>query len=246
MSGATGPAGYNVSFLYPPKGLDVFIDRLSKSCDIRFGKEVVDIDVDRKIIYFKKGKSIRYEKIVSTLPLNKMLEITGIKTNVRRDPFSSVLVLNIGAIKGARCPKEHWLYIPDSKSGFYRVGFYSNVNRSFISGPSEWCDERVSIYVEKAYNEGNKPTDKEITRYSSSVIRELQKNGFIGDVETLNINWVDVAYTWSWPDSAWKNLAITALKKHDIYQAGRYGLWKFQGIADSIRDGLSCESILKL
>jgi len=51
--------------------------------------------------------------------------------------------------------------------------------------------------------------------------------------------WVEAAYTWAWPDSKWKEKAIALLKEHNIYQIGRYGRWKFQGIAESIREGLS-------
>lgn len=244
FKGVSNPAGYNTTFLYPPRGLNVLIDRLAKSCDIHFGKEVVRIDVAGKKIFFEDGTSAVYEKIISTLPLNKMTDMTGIRIDARRDPFSSALVLNIGATRGKKCPKEHWLYIPDGRSGFYRVGIYNNVNDSFLAGPTQWCGKRTSIYVEKAYIEGDRPTGKEISLYSSSVVRELQKWGFIGDVEVLDINWLDIAYTWSWPGSVWRDIAINALKKHDIHQAGRYGLWKFQGIAESIRNGLGCRTNL--
>ena len=54
----------------------------------------------------------------------------------------------------------------------------------------------------------------------------------------MDPNWVDVAYTWAWPGSKWSAQAISALEKHGIYQAGRYGRWTFQGVADSIREGL--------
>ena len=54
----------------------------------------------------------------------------------------------------------------------------------------------------------------------------------------VDSTWIDVAYTWTWPDSRWRQLALQQLEKFGIYQIGRYGRWEFQGIADSIRDGL--------
>ena len=53
----------------------------------------------------------------------------------------------------------------------------------------------------------------------------------------MDLTWIDVAYTWSWPGSKWRQEALRVLEEHDIHQVGRYGRWVFQGIADSIRDG---------
>lgn len=42
------------------------------------------------------------------------------------------------------------LYNPDAKSGFHRVGFYSNVDCSFQPKSARQANEGVSIYVERA------------------------------------------------------------------------------------------------
>jgi protoporphyrinogen oxidase len=47
---------------------------------------------------------------------------------------------------GEDFPDHHWLYIPDSAAGFHRIGFYSNVDGSFVPGDED-RSERVSIYV---------------------------------------------------------------------------------------------------
>ena len=56
--------------------------------------------------------------------------------------------------------------------------------------------------------------------------------------------WVDVAYTWRYAGSDWQVQAIQALSDAGVQQAGRYGTWHFQGIADSIRDGYRCGRVL--
>jgi hypothetical protein len=63
--------------------------------------------------------------------------------------------------------------------------------------------------------------------------------GFIKEAEVLDANWIDVAYTWSWPESKWKQKALGILEDKGIYQCGRFGRWKFQGIAASINEGLT-------
>ena len=241
----TPPVGYNTRFVYPKAGLDELARNIALHCDINYNREIVEIDPFAKQVIFATGKKIPYDKIISTLPLNKVVKLAGISDMLETDPHSSVLVLNIGAIKGDRCPKDHWLYTPDALSGFHRVGFYSNVDPSFLPLVSRKNGDRVSIYVERAYQGGARPSQKHILKYSDAVIAELQEWGFIKAVEVTDPTWIEVAYTWSWPDSNWKKWALNALEKQGIMQVGRYGRWAFHGIADSIRDGLYVGAAMK-
>lgn len=236
--------GYNVTFVYPQEGLNALVQRMSEHCDVRYGKRVVRIDVHERVVYFDDGSFERYDELISTLPLNKMMEMTGLDVGERPNPATSVLVINIGAKKGAKCPTEHWLYISKSHCGFHRVGFYSNVDVSFLPASSRERNDRVSIYVEKAYHYGEKPSEEEIERLCGRVVCELQDWGWIKEAEVVDPTWIDVAYTWSWPGSIWRQKALKTLEEHGIYQVGRYARWMFQGIADSIRDGFYAGSTI--
>lgn len=242
--GEASSVGYNVSFIYPIGGLNTLAQRMASKCKIHFGDQVEKIDVKDRIVLFESGSELRYEFLLSTLPLNKMVEIAVLKIEEKSDPSSSVLVINIGAVRGAKCPQEHWLYIPNSKAGFHRVGFYSNVDASFLPASSRKAQNRVSIYVERSYPEGQEPSADEVQALCNEVIRELQDWGWIQEAEAVDPTWIDVAYTWSWPGSKYKHEAMKALESGNIYQVGRYARWKFQGIADSIRDGLIAGSAL--
>lgn len=240
IQGAFGNApsvGYNVTFVYPAEGLNTLAQRMAGACDIHYGKRAVEIDLDTKEIGFSDGSSVNYNSVLSTLPLNKVLQMANIETEAKADPHTSVLVLNIGAQRGEACPEDHWLYNPDAKSGFHRVGFYSNVDRSFQPKSAREANRGVSIYVERAYRDGDKPTADEIETYADKVVAELQDWGYIDEVDVVDPTWIDVAYTWSYPNSSWKKEALQQLEEHGIYQIGRYGRWIFQGIADSVRDG---------
>ncbi|MDJ0650394.1 MAG: hypothetical protein QNJ60_17005 [Xenococcaceae cyanobacterium MO_188.B19] len=231
------PVGYNTTFVYPEAGLNTLAQGMAKLCDIKYGKRAEKIDVKDKTVYFAHGSNQSYDNLISTLPLNKMLAMTGLEVEAQPDPYTSVLVLNLGAQKGDNCPEDHWLYNPDAKSGFHRVGFYSNVDRLFLPKSAQASGDRVSIYVERAFVGGTKPTVTEVAQYSEAVVKELQQWGFIDKAEVVDPTWIEVAYTWSYPGSRWKKQALQVLEEHDIYQIGRYGRWIFQGIADSIKDG---------
>lgn len=233
----TPPVGYNATFVYPVEGLNTLAQRMAEQCKIHYGKRVVRIDVSRKEVIFSDGDGVFYELLISTLPLNKMVEMTGLEIDEPPDPYTSVLVLNIGAERGTECPSDHWVYVPESRAGFHRVGFYSNVDALFLPRSAQINQSRVSIYVERSFRGGEHPTHADIENYKKLVMQELKEWGWIGEVEVVDSSWIEVAYTWSWPGSNWRHKALAALERHGIYQVGRYGRWVFQGIADSIRDG---------
>jgi protoporphyrinogen oxidase len=241
----TPAVGYNTTFLYPEGGLDRLARGIAEHCDVRYGKRVIEIDPGRREVRFEDGSSERSEFIISTLPLNRALELSGLSVEARPDPHSSVLVLNLGARKGARCPADHWLYIPQSRSGFHRVGFYSNVDTSFLPRSTRTAADRVSIYVERAFTPDRRPSPADVKAYQQAVADELREWGWIEEVEVSDPTWIEVAYTWSWPHSRWVSSAIQRLESHGIYQAGRYARWSFQGIAASIKEGFVIGSALR-
>jgi hypothetical protein len=236
--------GYNSSFAYPTSGLGALIEGLAASSRVEFNKQVVRVDPLKRRLFFADGSYVKYTYLVSTIPLIRLLELSGLALGVSPDPYTSCLVLNIGAVKGSGCPSEHWIYVPDSVSGFHRVGFYTNVDASFIRD-SSIGEELVALYVERAFPGGAKPSDQQIKSYKNAVIAELQDLGFIEEVEVIDESWIETAYTWSWPGSPWRKLALRCLTGHGIYSVGRYGAWRFQGIAASIEEGLAAGRFLR-
>lgn len=235
----TPAVGYNATFVYPEEGLDEMSLRMAADCNVRYGKRVQSIDVDARRLAFADGSSESFDQLYSSLPLNEMVAMTGIEVGSRPDPHTSVLVLNIGAVRGAKCPDEHWIYVPASNAGFHRVGFYSNVDNHFLPAKPADDRERASLYIERAFLPENRPTPDEVEQYKADVVHELQAWGMIEEAEVVDATWVEVAYTWSWPGSTWIEDAMSQLKSHGIEMLGRYGRWHFQGIAASIREGLA-------
>ena len=224
--------GYNTTFVYPQGGLDKLVAAMAGRCDVRYRKCAVKVDTSRQAVLFEDGSEERYKQLISTLPLHKMLRLCGLNCG-RADPHTWVIVLNIGAERGPYCPDDHWVYFPKSKSGFHRVGFYSNVGDDFAPAG------KVSIYVERA---AFGPTD--LHDYALAVVAELKELGYIGNADIVDESVVDVAYTWRWPGSTWRERAIATLQRHGVQQLGRYGRWHFQGIAESIAEGMQCKSLI--
>jgi len=230
--------GYNVEFAYPSRGLDGLIREMAGRCRVRYASAVAAIDARARVLGLEDGSELAYARLISTLPLNRMLELTGLSVDAPADPWTSVLVLNIAARRGPNCPDCHWSYLSGSAAGFHRVGFYDNVERSFLPRSRRAGNDLTSLYVERAFAGGAKPTPPQCEAYAGRAVAELQGWGFIGETLLVDPTWIDVAYTWSWPGSPWKAQALAVLDGAGIVQVGRYARWRFQGIAESIRDGL--------
>ncbi len=233
----TSAAGYNGCFRYPAGGLDALAVALEAQCDVRYGKRLVGISTCDRLLVFDDGSEQPYADVLCTVPLRDAVRLAGLDVAESPDPHTSVLVLNIGGERAAACPDVHWQYEPDSDAGFHRIGFYSNVDATFLPAPYRASGRAVSLYVERAYPAGLRPSEQEVARYAQEVIDELQQRGYLGEVHVVDPSWVEVAYTWRYPGSCWRGRAIDALAEQGIHQVGRYGSWHFQGIADSIRDG---------
>src|SRR3990167_7489119 len=70
--------GYNVTFLYPKTGgiqtlPDAFEKKVKK---IRLGMEVNEIDLKNKVLRFSNKEEIKYDVLISTIPLKELIRIT--------------------------------------------------------------------------------------------------------------------------------------------------------------------------
>jgi protoporphyrinogen oxidase len=231
-------SGYNAEFRYPAGGLDALVGAMAARSDVRYGHQVTAIDTRRGELALGDGTTVAYDRLVSTLPLQTAVGLAGVKVDEPPDPHTSVLVLNIGAERGPHAPDTHWQYEPDAEAGFHRLGWYSNVDRSFLPAAHRAAGDRVGLYVERAYVGGDPPSPDQRDAYRDETVAELQHRGYIGEVDVIDPSWVEVAYTWRRPGSTWRAQALAALEEVGVRQVGRYGIWRFQGIADSVADGL--------
>jgi protoporphyrinogen oxidase len=242
-------AGYNATFLYPARGLDAVSRWLSDRCDITFGQGVVRIDTGDRSLHLSNGQVRPFDSIVATAPLNVTVEMAGLAGRAGPpDPHTSVMVLNLGVtLPNTPLARNgnHWLYTPDSRSGFHRVGYYSNVDPLFLPAGRQNDPSLASLYIETAFRGGHRPSAEATQTLVASIISELQQNGLIDKVETADPTWIDVAYTWKRPGSDWVARATALCQAYGVEPAGRFGRWSFQGISASLKEGLLLGSVLR-
>jgi protoporphyrinogen oxidase len=235
---------YNEEFLYPEEGIGALVSSISKGINILHG-EVKRIEGN--CVYFDEEK-IKYENLVSTIPLPeflKMLILNGDKHRIKKGSliWNSVLCINVG-IKGQLSfsdsvkkfeddnlgiSKFHWMYFPDRKIPFYRIGSLSNVSSRLAP------ENHSSIWVEISYRQ--KKPNRNIV---DAVIKNLEQIGLFDRKSIVHISQVDIPYAYPIYDMNWKRMTEEIrdfLKKYNIILAGRFGGWKYSYMEESILEG---------
>lgn len=235
FSDAPKAVGYNASFFYPRRGgIQSLVDALDKNArrygEIRAGVSVEKIYPGSKRAILSDGSEIKYRRLVSTIPLDDFARVCGMDSLAVRLRSTPVVCFNIG-VKGNPCHGAHWIYFPEKKFNFYRVGFYSNINPS--SAPSG----HYSMYVEASFPSGKL---RDIARVLAASVEGLKRAELIsssGDIVSLDIRPMPNAYV---VYDFNRNRAIkkirSALAGKDVHLAGRYGAWKYSYMEESLAE----------
>ena len=183
--------------------------------------------------------------MVSTIPLIELSQIITQKVpkNVK-DAFSklnfiSVYNVNLG-IKRENISDKHWIYFPEDKFSFFRVGFPTNFsNHVAPKGTS-------SLYVEVSYSK-NKPLGKK--GIEERIKRDLKQSGLLLESDEIisqhinDIKYGYVIYDHNYRDSV--KVICDFLLTENIYPAGRYGAWRYASMEDAILEGKEMGALLE-
>lgn len=221
-------SSYNSTFIYPKGGAIEYVNSIFKNINpdkVLLNRKVTKIDKDKKIVCLSNGDIIHYDRIISTIPFPKLLEISSTPYNKNIYSWNQVLVFNLGFNSKGNDSSSHWLYFPEKEYCFYRVGFYDNIMNQ----------DKMSLYVELGFNK-----DKEINpnEWLGTVINDLHKAGIINERQVL------IDYESIIMNPAYVHINETAIKdvyekklvlqKSNIYSIGRYGSWTYCSIEDNI------------
>ncbi|KAL1960914.1 hypothetical protein VTO42DRAFT_5898 [Malbranchea cinnamomea] len=132
-----GNWGPNATFRFPARGgtggIWIAVANTLPKHKTRFGKhgEVTKVDADNKIVTLGDGTTVKYQKLVSTIPVDFLAEKMGDKELIDLSKglfYSSTHVIGIG-VRGERPERigdKCWLYFPEDNCPFYRATIFSN------------------------------------------------------------------------------------------------------------------------
>jgi protoporphyrinogen oxidase len=228
--------GPNNQFRFPLfGGTGEFYRRFDKPLEghVNLNKAVDFINLKRKEVRFKDGEIVKYDTLISAMPLDKLCNdvLNGevpreIKKATAGLRHSGGYMVGIG-IKQP-CPStKSWMYFPEDNCPFYRVTYLSNYS-PFMT-PDK--DQYYSLLCETSYSEF-KPVDGK--RIIGDTVRGLINAGLIEEEDQRDIvdTWTYHAdYSYPTPSVERDGIlaqAIPFLEQHGIYSRGRFGMWKYE------------------
>lgn len=227
---------YSNGIRYPKNGgFELLLQNMIHVSEIICDKHVVKIRPDDKIIEFQDGASIKYQTLISTVPLpeyvNLLPEINDLqKQAMARLNHTSLTLVSLGLKKVQDIPATTF-YIYDEDILPARV--YSP---SVMSGTGR---EHVSLQAE-FYSSKFKPLTMTMDEIKERTVRQLIE---IGVFEREHIEVSDVRY------EKYANIIFTPdiydnracvhelLKTNGIYYAGRFGDWDYLWTDQSMLSG---------
>ncbi len=218
-------ASYNATFTYPEGGAIEYVKALASEVRpdaIALNEGLVGLDLEHRIARTSR-REIRFERLVSSAPLPRLLRLAGWKHDESVFGWNKVLVFNLGFDR--KGPRDvHWIYYPSRERVFYRVGFYDNI----------FDASRMSLYVEIGFS---RDAVVDAQAMLARVLDDLKKEGLVTDHRLVAHHSVvmDPAYVHITQRSIAEVRRVRdELARHGVYSIGRYGGWTYCSIEDNI------------
>jgi protoporphyrinogen oxidase len=236
------PVEYNSQFWYPRTGgIEKLVLGLEQGVPVRTMTEVAQVDWRHQQVITTSGEAFAYDELMSCIPLNYLCRITeGLEEYAPSLTHSQTVVLNLG-VRGP-VPEElegvHWIYVPEQTYPFYRVGIYSNFSKEMVPNGCH------SFYLEMGV-----PGDAQPHLYAlqQHAMREMDALGWLRTQDLLCsvLTTIPCAYTHHTPErEAVMEVLLPRLKEWHITPIGRYGMWDYTSMEDSIYAGIDAVEVL--
>ncbi len=151
--------GPNSTFQFPKLGGTGAIWRACASDlpqdKLFLSEKITKIDLKRREVFTSNGAKYKYETLISTIPLNKLVRLTGqdhLEPLAEGLLHSSSHIIGLG-LRGQPHPelrKKCWMYFPEADCPFYRVTVFSNYSPNNVPDSSRhWslmCEVSESAY----------------------------------------------------------------------------------------------------
>ena len=234
--GRPGPElGYNTEFLYPRLGIGVLPRAMHRELGdrVELNRAPQRIDPERRSIRFP-DETVSYQVLVSTIPLPRLLGLLDATPETLRRAAArlrSTGLYYLDVALNVPCRQEvHWVYVPEPRYPFYRVGCYSNFS-SALAPPG--C---ASLYVELAPR--TRPVLSELLPHVAASLVELNLIQSPRDISFARVRHIDPAYVIFDHDYyAALDTIRPFLAEHAIISTGRYGGWNYSSMEDALLFG---------
>jgi len=234
--GAQAPElGYNTSFWYPERGIGAFSDALAARTKVELNRAPQRIDLDRRVLVFD-DEEVPFDVLVSSVPLPTLLRLLSRLPDAVAEAAKKLRSTHLHYFDlGLSVPNPnpyHWVYVPEDKYPFYRVGCYSHFSEK-LAPPG-----KSSLYVELA--DRRAPNAERALPAVVSGLRELGLLKSEQDIELWRLCTIDHAYViYDHHYRAALDVIEPFLRSERIISTGRYGAWNYSSMEDALLMGQS-------
>lgn len=198
-----------------------------------FDHELAQLDLARKRAIFGNGATVGYDHLISTIPLDQLIERCidapeHVRAAAGKLVHNSAFVVGIGLQKkiiDSRC----WMYFPEDNCPFYRVTNFHNY--SSYNVPNADVEQYSALMCETSYS-AHKPVSCEVI--VEETIQGLINTGLLQEEDRDRIVSrfvLDVPYAYPVP-TVERDAALAAIQPffeaHHVYSRGRFGAWKYE------------------
>lgn len=255
-----GNWGPNATFRFPAKdgtgGIWTAVAKTLPQERIRTSTRIVRIDTEKKLAVTETGGKIKYNSLLSTMPVDLLVRMTepinqSLVAASSRLFYSTTHVIGIG-IRGSRPANigdKCWLYFPESDSPFYRATVFSNY--AVANVPSD----DVNLPTLQLAN-GDQPEDSSAAKpgpywslmfeVAESEMKPVDRKNLIaetlaGAISTTLLQPDDEIvstyhriFDYGYPtpslkrDGALADILPSLKKELGIWSRGRFGSWKYE------------------
>ncbi len=238
IAGAVGlhdrELGYNTRFTYPRLGIGQLAAGLAKAAGaVELSRPPRAIDARARTITFD-DETVSFEALVSTMPLPALVGLLTDAPPAVRDAASRLRCTHLHyldlALNGPCGVPFHWIYVPEERYPFYRVGSYSNFS-SAMAPPN-----KASLYVELSSRET--PDLATLLPRIEADLREMKILDAEHAIRFARLRTIDHAYV-VFDDDYYPALEtiLPYLRSVNILSAGRYGGWNYSSMEDALLFG---------
>jgi protoporphyrinogen oxidase len=226
--------GPNNRFVFPAIGGtgEIYVRAAAKlEGRIRYRQEVVSVDAGAKRVRLADGGEVRYRRLVSTAPLDRLVAIVSdcpqaLRAAATKLRHSSVYMVGVG-YEQALADDKSWMYFPQDHAPFYRATNFAKYSPANV--PDGEID-RYSAYMTETSFSAEKPVSRD--GLEDEVEQGLRRAGVVAGrprAASIHVEAIDYAYP---VPTLERDAALQSIQPwlmdQDIYSRGRFGSWRYE------------------
>jgi protoporphyrinogen oxidase len=239
-----GELGYNVNFLYPKNtGIEALPRAYAyKLKNILTSHEVAACSLSERWIE-TNGKRFFFDNLVTTMPVPEFIKIAAdapdeVRNAARGLKCVSVRYITFGLNNPGPFYGCNWLYVPEKKWHFYRLGCFSNNMAHMAPAGKSSCFAEIANNVNVS--------DDDLLSNLRELLFAVEAIRNENDILFEDFNVIPHGYVIY--DSARSGLLKTIfryLEEKRVMSIGRYGRWVYSAMEDAIIDGINAANKLR-